>query len=110
MSDAGQLVSLLPVGDHVRMRSLFSSFSLAPTDLLRNATYRRLWSSILISSFGGQVTLLAIPLTAAVLLQASSAQMSYLQSMELLRSCCSRCPPGCGSTTVASSRCTLAES
>jgi MFS family permease len=66
------------------MRSLLPSLSLAPTDLLRNPTYRRLWTSILISSFGGQVTLLAIPLTAAVLLQASSAQMSYLQSMELL--------------------------
>ncbi|MGA3159297.1 MAG: MFS transporter [Steroidobacteraceae bacterium] len=66
------------------MRSLLPSFSLAPTDLLRNPTYRRLWTSILISSFGGQVTLLAIPLTAAVLLQASSAQMSYLQSMELV--------------------------
>jgi MFS family permease len=66
------------------MRSPFPSLSLAPTDLLRNPTYRRLWTSILISSFGGQVTLLAIPLTAAVLLQASSAQMSYLQSMELV--------------------------
>jgi MFS family permease len=66
------------------MRSPFANFALAPTDLLRNPTYRRLWISILISSFGGQVTLLAIPLTAAALLQANSAQMSYLQSMELL--------------------------
>src|SRR5579872_7307145 len=56
--------------------------SLAPTDLLRNATYRRLWTSILISSFGGQVTLLALPLTAAVLLQASPTQMGVLTAME----------------------------
>ena len=45
--------------------------SLPPNDLLRDAIYRRLWSSILISSFGGQVTMLALPLTAAVLLQAT---------------------------------------
>jgi MFS family permease len=66
------------------MRSLISTFSLAPDDLLRDPPYRRLWTSILISSFGNQVTMLAIPLTAAVMLQASSAQMSYIQSMELL--------------------------
>src|SRR6202044_1377656 len=57
-------------------------FSLAPTDLLRNATYRRLWTSIFISSFGGQVTLLALPLTAAVLLRASPTQMGFLTAME----------------------------
>ena len=34
------------------------SFKVDPTDLLRDRTYRRLWTSILISSFGGQVTLL----------------------------------------------------
>jgi MFS family permease len=58
-------------------------FALAPTDLLRDATYRRLWTSILISSFGGQVTLLALPLTAAVLLHASPTQMGLLTAMEL---------------------------
>jgi MFS family permease len=52
--------------------------------LLRDATYRRLWSSILISSFGGQVTLLALPLTAAVLLHASPTQMGFLTAMELV--------------------------
>src|ERR1017187_2047277 len=49
------------------MSAFFPRFTLAPTDLLRDATYRRLWTSILISSFGGQVTLLALPLTAFVL-------------------------------------------
>jgi MFS family permease len=58
-------------------------FSLAPTDLLRDATYRRLWTSILISSFGGQVTLLALPLTAAVLLHAAPTQMGLLTAMEI---------------------------
>ena len=58
--------------------------SLAPNDLLRDATYRRLWTSILISSFGGQVTMLAIPLTAAVLLHATPTQMGWLTAMELV--------------------------
>ncbi|MEP6549512.1 MAG: MFS transporter [Gammaproteobacteria bacterium] len=59
-------------------------FTLAPTDLLRDAIYRRLWTSILISSFGGQVTLLALPLTAAVLLHATPTQMGLLTAMEIL--------------------------
>jgi MFS family permease len=58
-------------------------FTLAPTDLLRDATYRRLWTSILISSFGAQVTLLALPLTAAVLLHAAPTQMGLLTAMEI---------------------------
>lgn len=58
-------------------------FALPPGDLLRDATYRRLWTSILISSFGGQVTLLALPLTAAVLLHATPTQMGILTAMEI---------------------------
>jgi hypothetical protein len=41
---------------------------LSSTDLLRDPVYRRLWLSILISSFGQQVTMLAVPLTAVLLL------------------------------------------
>jgi predicted MFS family arabinose efflux permease len=63
--------------------SFLPRFSLAPTDLLRDATYRRLWTSILISSFGGQVTLLALPLSAAVLLHAAPTQMGFLTAMEI---------------------------
>ena len=63
---------------------LIQYFTLAPGDLLRDAVYRRLWSSILISSLGGQVTMLALPLTAAVLLNASPTQMGLLQAMEIL--------------------------
>ncbi|MEP7282325.1 MAG: MFS transporter [Rubrivivax sp.] len=57
--------------------------ALRPDDLLRDAVYRRLWSSILISSFGGQVTMLALPLTAALLLRASPTQMGWLTAIEI---------------------------
>lgn len=56
---------------------------LAPDDLLRDALFRRLWTSILISSLGGQVTMLALPLTAAVLLHATPTQMGWLLTMEI---------------------------
>ncbi|HUE12479.1 MAG TPA: MFS transporter, partial [Steroidobacteraceae bacterium] len=62
----------------------FQRFALDPTDLLRDAIYRRLWISILISSFGGQVTLLALPLSAAVLLHAAPTQMGVLTAAELV--------------------------
>jgi len=63
---------------------LRAAVRLQPGDLLLDLTYRRLWSSILISSFGGQVTMLALPLTAALLLQAKPTQMGWLTTMELL--------------------------
>lgn len=56
---------------------------LSSTDLLRDPIYRRLWLSILISSFGQQVTMLAVPLTAVLLLQATPTQMGLLTAMEL---------------------------
>ena len=68
---------MLPLRWHQR-------FALGPTDLLRDRTYRRLWTSILISSFGGQVTLLALPLSAAVLLRATPTQMGILTAAELV--------------------------
>jgi len=58
-------------------------FGLAPDDLLLDRTYRRLWISILISSFGGQLTLLAVPLTAAVLLHATPTEMAWLTATEI---------------------------
>jgi MFS family permease len=66
------------------MSARFFRFSLPPTDLLRDAVYRRLWTSILISSFGGQVSMLALPLTAAVLLHAAPIQMGFLTAMETI--------------------------
>ena len=69
---------------HPFWRKLHSIWPHLPArDLLRDATYRRLWSSILISSFGGQVTMLALPLTAAVLLHATPWQMGLQTAMEL---------------------------
>jgi MFS family permease len=64
-------------------RKARARLTLAPNDLLRDAVYRRLWISILTSSFGAQVTMLALPLTAAVLLHASPTQMGILTAMEI---------------------------
>lgn len=63
---------------------LKQSLTLPPRDLLRDRIYRRLWSSILISSLGGQITMLALPLTAALLLNASPTQMGLLTAMEIV--------------------------
>lgn len=71
-------------GFTVALASLRARCQLGPDDLLRDLSYRRLWTSILISSFGGQVTMLALPLTAAVLLHATPTQMGLLTSLELL--------------------------
>jgi MFS family permease len=73
--------SQFPQGAH---RGGLLRLLLRSDDLLLDRTYRRLWSSILISSFGAQVTLLALPLTAAVLLQASPTQMGLLTAMEIV--------------------------
>ena len=67
-----------------RLNELRGRMTLPPHDLLRQATYRRLWISILTSSFGGQVTMLALPLTAAVLLHATPTQMGLLTAMEIV--------------------------
>jgi MFS family permease len=64
-------------------QSLRQRLALPADDLLRDRAYRRLWTSILISSLGGQVTMLALPLTAAVLLHASPTQMGVLVAMEI---------------------------
>ena len=65
------------------LAGLKKRLALPPEDLLRDRVYRRLWTSILISSLGGQITLLALPLTAAVLLHASPTQMGLLTAMEI---------------------------
>lgn len=66
------------------MNALVRWLRLAEGDLWRDRSYRRLWISILTSSFGNQVMVLALPLTAAVLLQASPTQMGLLTSVELV--------------------------
>jgi MFS family permease len=46
--------------------------------LLRHRTFRRYWSAQSISMFGDQITSIALPLTAVLVLHASAAQMGYL--------------------------------
>ncbi len=52
--------------------------------LFRIPGYARLWGSILLSNLGGQITMIVLPLTAVVLLNASPTQMGLLGAMELL--------------------------
>ncbi len=68
----------------MRLPSLHALRALPDGDLLRDPAYLRLWSSILTSSFGNQVMMLALPLTAAVLLKATPTQMGLLTATELL--------------------------
>ena len=52
--------------------------------LWRNRDFVRLWSSLTITHFGGQVTFLALPLTAALLLDATPFEMGVLTALEAL--------------------------
>src|SRR5205809_6184994 len=52
--------------------------------LWRNPEFMKLWTSLTITSFGAQVTNLALPLTAAVMLQATPFQMGVLVALETL--------------------------
>lgn len=65
------------------LRALRQRLTLPADDLLRDAAYRRLFTSILMSSIGGQVSMLAVPLTAAVLLHATPTQMGMLTAAGL---------------------------
>ncbi|MFM7293309.1 MAG: MFS transporter, partial [Burkholderiales bacterium] len=52
--------------------------------LWRNRDFRVLWVSLTITHFGGQVTFLALPLTAALVLHATPTQMGILTMMQAL--------------------------
>lgn len=52
--------------------------------LWRYRDFRVLWLSLTITHFGGQVTFLALPLTAAILLNASPIEMGILTAVEVL--------------------------
>ena len=52
--------------------------------LWRDRVFLKLWSSLTITHFGGQITFLALPLTAALLLNASPLEMGLLVAMEAL--------------------------
>jgi MFS family permease len=52
--------------------------------LWRHHDFRVLWISLTITHFGGQVTFLALPLTAALVLHATPTQMGILTMMQVL--------------------------
>lgn len=54
------------------------------SELLRNHVFLRLWGSLTITHFGAQITSLALPLTAALILQASPFEMGVLIALEAL--------------------------
>jgi MFS family permease len=51
--------------------------------LWANSEFLKFWAAQAISFFGSQITILALPLTAAVSLQASAAQMGLLRTAEV---------------------------
>ena len=52
--------------------------------LWRSRDFRTLWISLTITHFGGQVTFLALPLTAALMLNATPLEMGILTAVEAL--------------------------
>ena len=52
--------------------------------LWRERDFRTLWLSLTITHFGGQVTFLALPITAAIMLDATPLQMGILTAVEAL--------------------------
>ena len=54
------------------------------TGLWLNSDFRKLWGSLTIVHFGGQITFLALPLTAAIALNASPFEVGVLTALEAL--------------------------
>ena len=55
-----------------------------PRVLRENLVFRRVWFAQTISLFGDQISLIAIPLTAVLVLDANAKQMGYLVAAELV--------------------------
>src|SRR5258706_13056388 len=53
-------------------------------ELWRHRDFVRLWSSLTSTHFGGQITFLAVPLTGALLLDATPLEMGFLTALEAL--------------------------
>jgi MFS family permease len=68
------------------MATLFSNLHPSRwfTGLWRNPDFVKLWGSLTIVHFGGQVTFLALPLTAALVLNASPFEVGVLTALEAL--------------------------
>jgi hypothetical protein len=77
------------------MRALQRKFGRAFHGLWRNPEFMKLWMSLTITSFGAQITNLALPLAAAVMLQATPWQMGVLVALETLPSRSSASTPEC---------------
>ena len=54
--------------------------------LLRDRVFRRYWSASTVSMFGDQISGIALPLAAVLVLHAGAAQMGYLTALEWLPS------------------------
>ncbi len=57
---------------------------LLPRVVRENLVFRRVWTAQTISLFGDQISLIAIPLTAVLVLDANAKQMGYLVAAELV--------------------------
>jgi MFS family permease len=77
------LLSWLSRQTGARIRSLFSLPKLPAGDLLNDPNYRRIFASVVITHFGAQITMLALPLTAVTVLNASPSQMGFLMAAEI---------------------------
>src|SRR6188768_1158588 len=66
------------------MRALQRRLGKSFQGLWRNPEFMKLWTSLTITSFGAQITNLALPLAAAVMLQATPWQMGVLVALETL--------------------------
>ncbi|TMH31318.1 MAG: MFS transporter [Betaproteobacteria bacterium] len=75
---------MLPVSRNARraVRARERSMTKLFNGLWRNGDFVRLWTSLTITHFGGQITLLALPLTAALLLEATPFEMGILTALE----------------------------
>jgi MFS family permease len=66
-----------------RIRIALRLPSLPAGDLLHDRNYRRIFASVVITHFGAQITMLALPLTAVTVLNASASQMGILMAVEI---------------------------
>ncbi len=69
------IASILPAGFLGKLRS---------DPMLRNPDFRRFWLSSILTNFGAQVTMLALPLCAVLLLHATPAEMGMLAAIQSL--------------------------
>jgi MFS family permease len=67
-----------------RINRMSTTAASPSTSLTRNPEFLKLWAGQTISVFGSQITNLALPLTAVLVLNASSSQMGVLNALGIL--------------------------